>query len=288
MTKLAIIGPGLLGGSLALAARRTGQFTVHLWARRAEALSELCGLNIGDHVSNDLEEVCTGADLAVLCVPVGAMPSLLEQAARFLPAGAIVTDVGSVKAGVVRDLSAITGDTLHFVGSHPMAGSEQTGVHAARATLFDGSVCIVTPVQHSAPGAVLAIRTFWEKMGCSVRMLSPEEHDQTVALVSHLPHLVAAALVEVVSSQNSRALDFAGPGFRDTTRVAGGSPEMWTEILTVNREPLQKSAEAMIEKLREFITLLGGDHPDRPSRMNDFLTQAKVHRDRLRTPRIQS
>lgn len=287
MTKLAIIGPGLLGGSLALSARRAGRFHVSLWARRAAAVEELRSLKIAEHVSTDLAEVCAGADLVVFCVPIGAMPALARQVAPLLPPGALVTDVGSVKEPVVRELSEIFGDSAHFVGSHPMAGSEQAGVQAARADLFDGAVCIVTPEQRSAPQAVLAIRSFWEEMGCSVRMLAPTEHDEVVALISHLPHLLAATLVNTVSAQNLRAMDFSGPGFRDTTRVASGPPEMWTEIMTVNREPLRKSAEAMIEKLREFITLLDRVHPDRDSPMNDFLTQAKLRSDRLRMPRLK-
>jgi prephenate dehydrogenase len=217
------------------------------------------------------------------------MPALASQVARFLPAGALVTDVGSVKAQLVDELTAIFGERCHFVGSHPMAGSEQTGVQAARKDLFDDAVCIVTPEQRSKPGAVLAVKTFWEDMGCNVRMLAPDEHDEVVAMVSHLPHLTAAALVNTVTAHHARALAFSGPGFRDSTRVAGGAPAMWTEIMASNREPLRKSAEAMIEKLKEFITLLDldRDHPDRDTRMNDFLTEAKVHRDRLRQPRLK-
>jgi prephenate dehydrogenase len=285
MTNLAIIGPGLLGGSLALSARRLGRFRVKLWARRSEAAVHLNSLNIADHVSTDLAEVCADAQIVVFCVPVGAMLSLAVQIAKLLPKGALVTDVGSVKAQVVRELSGVFGTDAHFVGSHPMAGSEQSGVHAARADLFEGAVCIVTPEQQSAPEAVLAVRSFWEEIGCTVRMLSPADHDEVVALISHLPHLAAATLVNTVSSQNARAMAFAGPGFRDTTRVAAGPPEMWTEIMAANRDPLRKSAEAMIEKLREFITLLDRDHPDRDSRINNFLTEAKVHRDRMQFPR---
>jgi prephenate dehydrogenase len=207
--------------------------------------------------------------------------------AGLLRPGVLVTDVGSVKAKVVSELSEIFGSAAHFVGSHPMAGSEQAGVQAARSDLFDGAVCIVTPEQRSDPGAVLEIRSFWEEIGCSVRMLAPEEHDEVVALISHLPHLVAATLVNAVSSQNLRAMEFSGSGFRDTSRVASGPPDMWTEIMTANREPLRKSAEAMIEKLREFITLLDRDHSDRDSRINDFLTEAKVRRDQLRMPRLK-
>jgi len=190
----------------------------------------------------------------------------------------LVTDVGSVKVPVVRELGPIFAHGARFVGSHPMAGSEQTGLKAARADLFTGAVCIVTPVTDSDPSAVSEIGTFWETLGCAVRQLSPAAHDETVALISHFPHLLAACLVDLIASRDSHAFEFAGPGLRDTTRVAGGPPAMWAEIFRANRNAVRSSAEAMIEKLREMATLLDRDSPEA---MLDFLTHAKVWRDRL-------
>jgi len=280
MTRLAIIGPGLLGGSIALAARRAGGFHAGVWARRDEAVAELQKRAIAEVVSKDLARVVEGADLVVLAVPIGAMGALARQIAPLIPPGAIITDVGSVKAPVVEDLGEVFAGRGNFVGSHPMAGSEQTGLGAAREALFDGAVCIVTPDDRSNPSAVEAVANFWRTLGGRVLELSPAAHDEIVALVSHFPHLLAATLVDLVAKKDAAAFDFAGPGFRDTTRVAAGPPEMWAEILRSNRPAVRASVEAMIEKLREIATLL--DHDDQ---MIEFLTQAKTQRDRLRLPK---
>jgi len=280
MTRLAILGPGLLGGSIALAARRAGGFHVAAWARRGAAVAEMEKRALADVVSTDLAVVVEGADLIVLCVPIGAMGELARQIAPLLLPRAIVTDVGSVKAPVVDELRAIFATRGRFVGSHPMAGSEQTGLAAARAGLFDGAACIVTPDGQSDPEAVVAVHAFWEKLGGRVLELAPAAHDEVVALISHLPHLLAATLVNVVGGKNAGAFDFSGPGFRDTTRVAAGPPAMWAEILRSNQAAVRTAAEAMIEKLREITTLLGHDAP-----MTEFLTQAKAQRDLLRLPK---
>ena len=275
MKCLAILGPGLLGGSIALAARRVGGFRTALWARRAEAVAEIAALGIADAASTDLHTIVESADLVVLCTPIGVMPALAQEIADVISPAAIVTDVGSVKAGVVAGLGAILGG--RFIGSHPMAGSEQTGIRAAREELFDGAACIVTPAAGSDATALAAVRAFWQTIGCRVLEVAPAAHDEIVALVSHLPHLLAATLVHTVLAENACAFDFSGPGFHDTTRVAAGSPAMWDEILRTNRHAIRKSAEALIEKLRETLTLLDRDAP-----MTEFLTQAKAQRDRLR------
>ncbi len=277
MQSLAIIGPGLLGGSIALAARRAGGFRTALWARRTAAVAEIEALGIADAASTDLRAVVAGADIVILCVPIGVMPALAREIADAISAPTIVTDVGSVKAPVVAELGAIFRGRGRFVGSHPMAGSEQTGLAAARAELFDGAACIVTPDVASDASATAEVRAFWQTLGARVLEVAPAAHDEIVALVSHLPHLLAATLVQTVLAENARAFEFSGPGFRDTTRVAAGPPAMWAEILRTNRDAVRKSAEAMIEKLREIITLLGQDEP-----MTAFLTQAKAQRDRLR------
>jgi len=276
MKSLAILGPGLLGGSIALAARRVGGWRVSLGARRAEAVAEIEARGIADAASTDLRSIVSGADLVILCVPIGAMPALAREIADAISPQTIVTDVGSVKAGVVLELGAIFRERGRFVGSHPMAGSEQTGIGAARAELFEGAACIVTPDASSDAAAVADVRVFWQSLGSRVLEVLPAEHDEIVALVSHLPHLLAATLVQTVLAENPRAFEFSGPGFRDTTRVAAGPPAMWAEILRTNRAAVRKSAEAMIEKLHEIMTLL-----DREPPMTEFLTQAKEQRDRL-------
>ncbi len=280
MTQVAILGPGLLGGSIALAAQRAGGFRVSAWARRPEAVAEIETRGLADLASTDLATVVQGANLVILCVPVGAMGAIARQIAPLLSTDAIVTDVGSVKAPVVAELSPIFAGHAQFIGSHPMAGSEQTGLDAARANLFDDAACIVTPEESTNPTTVSTIHTFWQTLGCRVLETSPTEHDRMVAWISHFPHLLAATLVNVVAEQDAPAFDFAGPGFRDTTRVAAGAPGMWTEILCSNRAAVRQSVEAMIEKLREITTLL-----DHDASMTEFLTLAKTQRDRLRLPK---
>jgi prephenate dehydrogenase len=280
MTRLAIIGPGLLGGSIALATRRAGGFHVAVWARRAEVVAELQKRAVADLASADLAAVTRDADLVVLAVPIGVMAAVAGQIRPLVPAGAVVTDVGSVKGPVVEELNGILGGRARFVGSHPMAGSEQNGLDAARVGLFDGAPCIVTPHAGADAAAVATVHRFWETLGGRVLELSPAAHDEIVALVSHFPHLLAAVLVNLVAEKNAAAFDFAGPGFRDTTRVASGPPVMWAEILRENHAAVRAAVEAMIEKLREIATLL-----DQHAPMTSILTHAKTQRDQLRFPK---
>jgi prephenate dehydrogenase len=255
---------------------------VAVWARRKEAAEEAEKFEIADRVSTDLRVIADGAELIILCVPVGAMGTIAVQIADVIAPGTLVTDVGSVKAGVVAELSQIFSSRGrgHFVGSHPMAGSEQTGMQAARADLFDDATCILTPDEKTHAPALERLREFWGKLGCRVVETSPKEHDEIVALISHFPHLLAATLVNMVNGKNSAAFDFSGPGFRDTTRVAAGPPAMWAEILRSNQVAVRAATEAMIEKLREITTLL-----DHDAAMTAFLTQAKTQRDLLRLPK---
>src|SRR5262245_39494395 len=218
MKRIAILGPGLLGGSIALKLRELGGFHVSLWARREEAVAEIHTRRCADAASTDVRAVVRGADLVILCVPVSAMAGLAREIAGELRAETIVTDVGSVKAAVVAELAGIFGGRARFVGSHPMAGTEFTGLAAARAELFSGAACIVTPdatVDDAAGGSVSA---FWTSLGCRLVQPAPQEHDECVALISHLPHVVAGTLVRTVAAQNPRAFAVVGPGFRDTTR----------------------------------------------------------------------
>ena len=274
---IAIIGPGLLGASIALAARRTGGTRVAIWARRAEIVQEVRAREIADVVSPDLDAVLADAETVVLCVPIGAMPALAREIVTRISPRTLVTDVGSVKTGVVAELGPIFCEHGRFIGSHPMAGSDKAGHAFASAELFDNRVCIVTPDASTAPDALADVSAFWKSLGCSVRTLSPAEHDEVVALVSHLPHLLAATLVNTVAARNPGAFAFHGPGFFDTTRVAAGQPDLWAEILRTNSAAVRASAEAMIEKLREITTLLDREEP-----MKEFLNQAKTLRDQLR------
>jgi len=275
MNTLAILGPGLLGGSLALAVRaRAPRCRVSLWARREEAVEEVRAAGICDFASTDLAQVVQGAEVIVFCVPIGAMPGLAQRLAPLVGPTTLVTDVGSVKAPVVEALSPLL---QRFVGSHPMAGSEQAGLASARADLFEGTVSLVTPHPGVAPGAVEEAAALWRLVGCEVQTLSPSEHDAAIGLVSHLPHLIAAALVDFVCAQNSAAVGFCGNGLRDTTRIASGLPDMWTEILATNHAMLGSQLQAFIARLQEVSRDIAGGND---SKLKEFLTNAKVQRDR--------
>lgn len=284
MKTVAILGPGLLGGSIALALRRRPGVRVAMWARRPEAVDELRARECCDLATDRIEEAVADADLVVLATPIGVMPALAERIVPHLAPFAIVTDVGSVKGPVVAALEPIFQGRARFVGSHPMAGSEKTGMSAARADLFAGAACIVTPGGRTDAGAAAAVSDFWKSLGGRVHTLSPAAHDEATAWISHLPHLLAATLIEAVAAHAPGAFPIAGPGFRDTTRVAGGHPEMWTEILGANAGAVRKSLDALIEKLRDAARLLDLPAPERDPRMNAILTHAKTQRDPLGRP----
>jgi prephenate dehydrogenase len=273
LRKLTILGPGLLGGSIGLAARhRKIAGRVAVWARRQEAADEAYKIGAADEATTDLFRATDGADLTVLAVPIGAMPALAKQ----LPATAVVTDVGSVKYTIVNTLSHLL---PKFVGAHPMAGSEQAGLEAARRELFDNGVCIVTPRDDTDKAALNLVFDFWKSIGCQVRTLGPQQHDEIVARISHLPHLVAAAVVNVVCSDGAHPLNFVGPGFKDFTRIASGPPDMWTEIAIENRQEISRALDALIDDLGRLRAAL--ENAD-AIELRAMLKRAKHYRDELR------
>jgi prephenate dehydrogenase len=273
LRKLTILGPGLLGGSIGLAARhRKIAGKVAVWARRQEAADEAYKLGAADEATTDLRRAVADAELVVLAVPIGAIPSLAKQ----VPTACVVTDVGSVKYPVVNALSGVL---PKFVGSHPMAGSEQAGIEAARRELFDNTVCIVTPREDTDKAALNLVFDFWKSLGCQVRTLAPQEHDEIVARISHLPHLVAAAVVNVVCSDGAHPLNFVGPGFKDFTRIASGPPEMWTEICVENRQEIARALDTLIEDLGKLRAAL--ENAD-AIELRAMLKRAKHYRDELR------
>lgn len=286
-SRVTILGPGLLGGSLALALRARTDARVAVWARRAEAAAAVAAS--GCEATTDALAAVEGANVIVFATPIDAMPALARQIAPALEAGALVMDVGSVKACVVAELAPIFAGRARFIGCHPMAGSEQSGFAAARADLFDGSVCILTPDAATSSGTLADAVAFWQSAGCTTRTLAPAEHDEIVAAISHMPHLLAAALVQSVAEQQPAAFDFAGPGFRDSTRIASGPPDMWTGILGQNRGAVRVAVDGLIEKLRALSTLLAtAPDAERDSLIHQFLNQAKAQRDRLRLPKNPS
>jgi prephenate dehydrogenase len=221
----------------------------------------------------------SGADLVILCTPLAQMAALTKQFQPALKHGAIVTDVGSVKADVVRELESLVAKAgAHFVGSHPMAGGEKMGVLAAKADLYTNAVCVVTPTKKSNAGAVRKIEQFWKSLGARTLRLDAAQHDLLVSRSSHLPHVAAAALASLVLDPASPKTQAAlcATGFRDVTRIASGSPEMWRDIALANRKNVSQSVDVFVGELKKFQTALRkGD----AQAVEKFFATAKDRRD---------
>jgi len=233
--RMTVAGVGLIGGSLALAARAAGMVgEVVGLGRSAANLRTALERGIIDRYSHDPAEAARDADLLVLAVPVRACAAVAAACAPVLRPGAVVTDVGSVKAPVVAAVEAVLPAGLTFVGAHPIAGTEASGASAAFVDLFRGSRCVLTPGARSTPEAVASIRALWEAVGMRVEAMPAERHDAVLAWTSHLPHVLAFGAVTAVLDADATLPRWAGPSFRDATRVAASSPEMWTDIFLCN------------------------------------------------------
>ena len=231
--------------------------------RSPESLARAQQLGLIDTQEPDLAKALQGADLVLLAMPVGQMGAAMQRLAPHLATGTVLTDAGSTKQDVVAAARAYLGDRLgQFVPAHPIAGAEQSGPGAARADLFQGRKVIVTPLAESNPLAIERVRQAWQACGAMVSEMAPEEHDRVFAAVSHLPHLLAFGLVdELARRQNSEQLfGFAASGFRDFTRIAGSSPEMWRDICVANRTALLAELDAYLNALSRLRTLL--EHAD--------------------------
>lgn len=278
--KITIVGVGLLGGSLGMAARRKKLAReVAGYVRRDASLKECEAAEAVDYATTDLLAAVSHADLVVLCTPLAQMRSLAQRLAPALKPGALVTDVGSVKTGVVRAVAPVIRRAgAQFIGSHPMAGGEKMGVLASRADLYEGAVCVVTPDQHAPTGAVRKLERFWQALGARTVRMDAAEHDRLVSRSSHLPHLAAATLVNVIldSAASPAQAELCATGFRDTTRVASGSPEMWRDIALANRQNLARSITAYVAKLKSVqAALKQGDG----TALEKFFAAAKERRD---------
>lgn len=275
LSTVVIFGPGLIGGSLALALQeKRPDWKLELWARSEESASR--ARPIFTQVTTDAGGAASRADLCVFCTPLSAMPALARAIAPRLRPDAIVTDAGSAKAAIVEKLEAILGEK--FVGSHPMAGSEKSGLGAARAGLFSGSTCILTPTPQTTPAALQAVKTLWQAVGCRLVELSPAAHDEAIARVSHLPHAVAAALVNAIALRIADPGSLAGGGYRDTTRIAAGPPAMWAEILLENRGAVLAGLTDFTQMLEHFQRIVrSGD----AAALEEFLARARDARSGL-------
>ena len=276
---VAILGPGLIGGSLALALADRGLADrLAIYARSPRALDEIRVAGVDAELFTNPSEAVREADVVVLCVPIEAMPALVKECRDALRPGALVTDVGSVKGSVDAALAPLLAGRALWIGSHPMAGSEQSGFVAARPDLFENAAVIVTSTGQTAPGAEAKAAEFWRALGARVFTLAPQQHDQAVAEISHVPHLVAALLV---ANAQPASLPLAGGGFRDTTRIASGSPELWVEILWANREALAGQCATWAGSLEKIQRLFREGAPTAKSELFKLLENAQSVRSHL-------
>lgn len=248
--RLALIGAGLIGSSIARAAREfNASRSIVIYDAAPNVRARVRALDIADAVADDIADAVKTADLVVICTPVGACGDVARQIAPHLKAGAIVSDVGSVKGAVVAQVAPHLPSRVHFVPAHPIAGTEFSGPDAGFATLFCNRWCILTPPTDADADAVDRLDAFWKRIGAKVERMSPAHHDKVLALTSHLPHLIAYNIVGTADDfgeqTRSEAIKFSASGFRDFTRIASSDPTMWRDIFLNNRE-------AVLEMLGRF------------------------------------
>src|SRR5580700_190971 len=252
--KVALIGIGLIGSSLARALRRDSPETeIIACARRAETLDTVRRHAIADATTHDPAQAAAGADLVVFATPLSAYPEIGERIAPMLKDGAILTDVGSVKQAVIRDLQPHVPRGVHFVPGHPVAGTEHSGPESGFAELFRDRWCILTPLPDTAPEAVAKVTRLWEQAGMRMTQMAADHHDKVLAVTSHLPHLIAYTIVgtatDLADDLKSEVIAFSAGGFRDFTRIAASDPVMWRDIFLKNREAVLDILQRFTEDL---------------------------------------
>jgi len=282
LKRVAIVGVGLIGGSFAAALRRAGVVGTLVGVDRdAQALERAAALGVIDTAAESVSDATAGADLVVVCVPVRAMAPVLHDVALALDPAAVVTDVGSTKEDVTRTARAeLRGLFPRFVPGHPIAGREASGVEAATPELFKGARVVLAPVEETAADAIELVRSCWEAAGGRVALLDARAHDRIFASVSHLPHLLSFALVSEIASRPDAAelFGFAAGGFRDFTRIAASSPEMWRDIALANRAALLEELDRYGARLAVFRELV--DKGDGPG-LHRLMAEARASRQAL-------
>jgi prephenate dehydrogenase len=274
---LAIVGVGLIGGSIALAARRRGIANRIIGVDQNHETSNL-GRKMGlvDEVASDLAPAVAHADFVVFCTPVDCIAGQVAEAARHCRRGTVLTDVGSAKARIVAQIEAeLVPGTAAFVGSHPLAGSEQQGPIHADANLFADRVVVVTPTPHTDPNASVQTVAFWRALGASVCQMSPRAHDDALGLTSHLPHLVAAALAGILPPEWR---ELTASSFRDSTRVAASNPALWTSILRMNSDAVLAALALFTSQVEQFRDAIASDNA---AKLLALLDKGKTMKDDL-------
>ncbi len=250
LKQITVVGLGLLGGSITLAVLRSfPKVKVVGYSHRASTRTKAKKLAVADKIVDDIRESVLAADLVILATPINTFEEIFNMISKSLPDGCIVTDVGSTKVQAHRWAGKKLPETVHYAGSHPIAGSEQRGVAFARDDLFDGTVCILTKTDKTNRGAVQILRKFWSQLGCRVEIMTPAEHDRIYANVSHLPHVAAAALINANSADELRS---AGQGFIDTSRIASGPSNIWADVLLTNANNVTKGIDKVAGELMKL------------------------------------
>jgi cyclohexadieny/prephenate dehydrogenase len=255
--RIALIGFGLIGGSIARGARAQGLVgEIVTTARSAKTRARVVELGVVDSVVETNAEAVKDADLVILCIPVGACGPVAQEIAAHLKPGAIVSDVGSVKGAVVRDMAPHLPASAHFVPAHPVAGTEHSGPDSGFAELFINRWCILTPPEGTAPNAVEKLRAFWAALGARVEVMTPDHHDLVLAITSHLPHLIAYTIVgtadELAQVTSSEVIKFSAGGFRDFTRIAASDPTMWRDVFLANKDAVLEMLGTFTEDLSKL------------------------------------
>jgi prephenate dehydrogenase len=280
--RLAIIGVGLIGGSLALALKTAGAVGEVVGIGRGQAnLEKALELGVVDRITRDAAAGVRDADLIFLATPVLALSEVAASIAPHLKPGAILTDGGSVKGSVARAIEQLLPPGVHFVPGHPIAGTEKSGAEAAVATLYRGRRCILTPTDRTDQGALELVARAWETAGSEVVLMDVEKHDRVLAAISHLPHMVAYSLVNAVSTYDryeENILEYSAGGFRDFTRIASSDPTMWRDIALTNRDALLE----MMERFERFFAELKEDvRSGEGEKLFEFFLRSKERRDAI-------
>lgn len=285
LNKIVIFGVGLIGGSVALALKKSGATPKIVGVgRNLDNLQTAIDLGVIDEAQSDIAKAVADADLVLIATPVAQTPKILEAMIPHLSANTVITDAGSTKSDIqeyVKKASQQAKNPQHFlgqfVGGHPIAGAEKSGVTAAKADLFIGKNVVLTPNANTSPEAIKLVRELWQATGANVSEMTAEAHDQIFAAVSHLPHLLAFALVnDLAHRPNAKQLfDFAASGFRDFTRIAGSSPEMWRDISLANKTALLNELEAYQAEISALQTLLKNEDSQGLQAMFEHASQAR-------------
>lgn len=256
LRQVTVIGLGLLGGSITLRVLRSlpGVKTVG-YTHRPSTRSKAKQLAVATEIADDINKSVSGADLVILATPIHTFEDIFGKIHDALSDGCIVTDIGSTKVLPHRWAAKKLPETIHYVGSHPIAGSEQRGIEFARDDLFDQTTCILTTTKKTNRQAVQTLNSFWSGLGCSVKLMTPTDHDRIFANISHLPHVVAAALI---NSNNNDDLKFAGKGFIDTSRIASGPANIWADVLLTNADNTTKGIDKIIAELLKLKKAIKG------------------------------